>query len=63
MDLVFGTLLIYGAWTFLKHFRQPAKASRGDIKIMALIIIIYAGGYGAYNIWLGFGGAPFGGLG
>lgn len=63
MDLLFGALFLYAAYYFRRHYQSPAEASRQDIRRMALIIMIYSGVYGAYNIWLGFGGAPFGGFG
>ncbi len=62
MDFLFGALFIWFAYSQLKHYRDPARASRSDIRTMALIIMIYAGGYGAYNIWLAFGGAPWSGI-
>lgn len=62
MNFLFGALFLYGAYSFSKHYQRPAEASRRDIKIMALIIMIYTGGYGAYLIWLAFGGAPWGGF-
>lgn len=63
MDFLFGALFIYAAWHFSRHYRNPARASRSDIRMMSLIIMFYSGVYGAYNIWLAFGGAPFGGFG
>lgn len=63
MNFLFGALCIYAAYSFSKHWRRPAETSRQNIKIMSLIIMIYAGGYGAYTIWLALGGAPWGGVG
>ena len=63
MDFLFGAAFVYTAFYFSKHYRNPAKASRSDIRTMSLLIMIYAGVYGAYRIWLAFGGAPFGGFG
>lgn len=62
MNFLFGALFLYTAWYFSRHYKKPAEASRQNIKIMALIIMIYAGGYGAYLVWLAFGGTPWGGL-
>ncbi len=62
MDLLFGAAFLYTAWFFRKHYKEPARASRRDIRMMSLIIMGYAGVYGAYRIWLGFGGAEFNGL-
>ena len=62
MDFLYGTLLLYFAWTFLKHFQRPAEASQRDIRMMSMIIMVYTGGYGTYRMWLAFGGAPFGGF-
>jgi len=62
IDFIFGSVFIWFAHSQLKHYQRPAEASRGDIRNMALIIMLYGGIYGGYRIWLGFGGAPWGGL-
>lgn len=63
MDFLFGAAFVYTAFYFSKHYRNPAKASRSDIRMMSLLIMIYAGFRGAQNLWVAFGGAPFGVLG
>ena len=62
MNFLFGALFLYAAWSFRKHYQRPAEASRRDIRMMAMIIMIYCGIAGAYKIWLAFGGAAFGGF-
>ena len=62
IDFIFGAVFIWFAHSQLKHYQRPAEASRGDIRNMALIIMLYGGIYGGYRIWLGFGGAPWAGL-
>ena len=55
IDFIFGALLIWCASSFHKHYKMPARASRSNIRTMALIIMVYAGGYGVYHILLSFG--------
>lgn len=62
IDFIFGAIFIWFAYSQLRHYKEPARASRQNIKTMAVIIMAYAGIYGGYRIWLGFGGATFGGF-
>ena len=56
MDFIFGAIFIYAGTRFYKHYKRPTGASRADIRMMAIIIMLYTFGYGAYRLYLGFGG-------
>jgi hypothetical protein len=62
IDFLFGALFIYAGTRFVKHYKTPAKASRADIKMMAILIMVYTFGYGAYRVYLAFGGTPWAGM-
>lgn len=62
IDFIFGGLFLWFAHSQYKYYKRPAEASRANIRMMALIIMIYGGVYGGYRLWLGFGGTPFGGF-
>lgn len=62
MDFIFGAIFIYAGSRFVKHYKKPASASRADIRMMAIIIMVYTFGYGAYRVYLGFGGTPWAGI-
>lgn len=62
IDFIIGALFLWFAYSQYKHYNRPAEASRQNIRMMALVIMIYSGIYGGYQIWQVFGGAPFGGF-
>ena len=62
MDLLWGVGFLYAATRFIRHYKKPYESSREDIKMMAILIMGYCTIYGGYNIWTGFGGAPFTGF-
>ena len=62
MNFLFGGLFIYAATRFYRHYKKPYESSRADIRMMAILIMVYCGGYGGYQVYLGFGGTPWAGF-
>ncbi len=62
MNFLWGAIFIYAGSRFYKHYKKPYESSRADIRMMAIIIMIYTIGYGAYQVYLGFGGTPWEGF-
>ena len=58
MDFIIGTLFLYSAYGFRRHYTHPAECSRERIKLMSLILMVGIGGYGLYRFYTGLGGAP-----
>lgn len=59
MNFLLGALFIWAGTRFYKHYKKPYESSRADIRMMAIIIMIYTIGYGLYLIYTGSGGAGF----
>lgn len=51
MNTIFGLLCLYGAYVHYPYYKNPAAVSREKIKMMALIIMIFSGGYGAFILY------------